>query len=171
MSVNEVKIQPAPFDLDVRGTGHPSSRTYAIGDEDHTLGNALRHVLMQNQKVEFAGYSVPHPSEPVVHIRVQTAKNSNRDNSGVGLDDGEDGEDSSKLPAIDVLKEACATLVGQCDIVLDKLEELLPEVRQDRIDLEIFLRNDGCEEGEEDMGEGEVVGDVEEEVYEDEDMM
>ena len=38
----------------------------------HTLGNALRHVLLQNSNIGFAGYSVPHPSEPVVHVRVQT---------------------------------------------------------------------------------------------------
>lgn len=30
-------------------------RSFAIGNEDHTLGNALRRVLMQNADVEFAG--------------------------------------------------------------------------------------------------------------------
>ena len=41
-------------------------------DEDHTLGNALRHVLMQNDEVDFCGYSVPHPSEPKMNLRLQT---------------------------------------------------------------------------------------------------
>lgn len=41
-------------------------------DEDHTLGNALRHVLMQNKEVDFCGYSVPHPSEPKMNLRLQT---------------------------------------------------------------------------------------------------
>lgn len=41
-------------------------------DEDHTLGNALRHVLMQNAEVDFCGYSVPHPSEPKMNLRLQT---------------------------------------------------------------------------------------------------
>jgi len=61
MSVNEVKNKISVLEFDVRGTGDPGSRTFAIGNEDHTLGNALRHVLMQNNEVEFAGYSVPHP--------------------------------------------------------------------------------------------------------------
>lgn len=86
MSVNEVKLKPAPFELEVRGTGHPGSKTFAIGDEDHTLGNSVRHILMNNSKIALAGYSVPHPSEPVVHIHVQTAKTGNKgdksDNAG-----------------------------------------------------------------------------------------
>ncbi|CAN0209296.1 unnamed protein product, partial [Hapterophycus canaliculatus] len=41
-------------------------------DEDHTLGNALRHVLMENKEVDFCGYSVPHPSEPKMNLRLQT---------------------------------------------------------------------------------------------------
>ncbi len=183
MSVNEVKIQPAPFELEVRGTGHPSSRTFAIGDEDHTLGNALRHVLMQNAKVEFAGYSVPHPSEPVVQIRVQTAPKSKNlhleqqqrqrqleggdddddvmggSNEQIGVNCDEEGND--RLGATDALKEACETLIGQCDIVLDQVEELMPEVRQDRMDLEDQLRNEGYDEDGEEMPEDgdEIEGD------------
>ena len=162
MSVNEVKIQPAPFELEVRGTGHPSARTYAIGDEDHTLGNALRHVLMQNQKVEFAGYSVPHPSEPVVHIRVQTAPTIKRaKNRNSNKTEEDEKIENSRLPATDVLKEACETLIEQCERVLDQVEELMPEVRKDRMDLEEVLRNEGYDE-EEDV-------DMAEEVYNDDD--
>lgn len=125
MSVNEVKIQPAPFDIEVRGTGHPGSRTFAIGNEDHTLGNSIRHVLMNTSKVEFAGYSVPHPSEPVVHIRVQTSKTKN---------------EQDRERASDVLKEACETLVAQCDLVIDQLEEVLPSVKKNRMEVEDILR-------------------------------
>ena len=49
-----------------------AARTYVFRGEDHTLGNALRHVLMRQKDVEFCGYSVPHPSEPFVHVRLQT---------------------------------------------------------------------------------------------------
>jgi len=137
MSVNEVKLKPAPFELEVRGTGHPGSRTFAIGDEDHTLGNAVRHVLMNNSKIAFAGYSVPHPSEPVVHIRVQTAKKSQKT------------EESDRPRAVDLLKEACETLISQCDIVIDQVEELMPAVKQDRITIEDALKQDTFnEEGE-----------------------
>ncbi len=136
MSVNEVKIKPAPFELEVRGTGHPGSRTFAIGDEDHTLGNAIRHVLMNNSKIGFAGYSVPHPSEPVVHIRVQTERK------------GKGGDDNDRPPAVDLLKESCETLISQCDIVIDQIEELMPEVKRDRINIEDQKLNEGYDEDE-----------------------
>lgn len=123
MSVNEVKVRKAPFDLEVKGTGHPGSRTFAIGNEDHTLGNSLRHVLMQNAKVSFAGYSVPHPSEPVVHIRVQTA-----------------GDGTNRPRAADLIKEASETLIEQCEIVLSEIERKLSEVKQDRLVMEEYMR-------------------------------
>lgn len=37
--------------------------TVTIKQEDHTLGNAVRHQLLQNPKVRFAGYKKPHPLE------------------------------------------------------------------------------------------------------------
>ena len=129
MSVNEVKVQKATEAFQVRGNGPPSSRTFAIGDEDHTLGNSLRHVLMQNGKVEFAGYSVPHPSEPVVHIRVQTNKKAN-------------------VTAVDALKEGCATLYDQCAYVLEQLETILPETKEDRIKMEQLAMEEGYDEEE-----------------------
>jgi DNA-directed RNA polymerases I and III subunit RPAC2 len=128
MSVNEVKYVKAPFQFQVLGTGPPGSRTFAIGDEDHTLGNTLRHVLMQNAKVDFAGYAVPHPSEPVVNIRVQTAKGG-----------------SNSISAIEALKEGCATLHQQCAFVLEQLEEVMPEAKEDRIELEERLAKEDAE--------------------------
>jgi DNA-directed RNA polymerase I and III subunit RPAC2 len=114
MSVNEVKIKQATTAFQVRGTGPPTSRTFAIGDEDHTLGNAARHILMQDERVSFAGYSVPHPSEPIVHIRVQT-------------------NPTSDCTAVEALKDACQTLDTQSSEVMDRLEALLPEVKEDRL--------------------------------------
>ncbi|KAI0792552.1 RBP11-like subunits of RNA polymerase [Abortiporus biennis] len=52
-----------------------SAATYKIYDESHTMGNALRWMLMKNPKVEFCGYSVPHPSENHIHIRIQMYDN------------------------------------------------------------------------------------------------
>lgn len=48
-----------------------SSATYVIREESHTLGNALRWMIMKNPSVEFCGYSVPHPSENLIQIRIQ----------------------------------------------------------------------------------------------------
>ncbi len=50
--------------------------TFVLRGEDHTLGNALRYILMKNRDVEFCGYSIPHPSEDVMNIKVQTTGKS-----------------------------------------------------------------------------------------------
>ena len=51
--------------------------TFVFGNEDHTLGNSLRHVLMQREEVEFCGYSVPHPYEPKMNLRLQVKEGYN----------------------------------------------------------------------------------------------
>jgi DNA-directed RNA polymerase I and III subunit RPAC2 len=136
MSVNEVKLKRATEAFVVRGTGPPTSRTFCIGDEDHTLGNAVRHVLIQNEAVAFAGYSVPHPSEPVVQIRVQT------------VEDQKKGPTTTTAAA--ALKQACRTLHDQCDVVLERLEEILPEVLEDREKVEKMLLEEGYDNEDDD---------------------
>ena len=49
-------------------------RTFIFHKENHTLGNALRHVLLMNPRVMFAGYSIPHPAEDQMHLRIQTVE-------------------------------------------------------------------------------------------------
>lgn len=49
-----------------------TSASFQVVDEDHTLGNALRYIIMKNPEVEFVGYSIPHPSENKLNIRIQT---------------------------------------------------------------------------------------------------
>ncbi|EKM76742.1 hypothetical protein AGABI1DRAFT_131035 [Agaricus bisporus var. burnettii JB137-S8] len=43
-----------------------SAATFQIHDESHTMGNALRWMLMKN---------VPHPSENVINVRIQMYDN------------------------------------------------------------------------------------------------
>ena len=74
-------------ELEVQGASFSS--TFVIRGEDHTLGNALRYVLMRSPGVVFAGYTVPHPMESKIHVRVQT-----------------DGSLSARA----ALRDACATL-------------------------------------------------------------
>lgn len=45
--------------------------TFIIKNEDHTLGNLLRYVITRYPDVEFCGYSMPHPSEAKMHLRIQ----------------------------------------------------------------------------------------------------
>jgi DNA-directed RNA polymerase I and III subunit RPAC2 len=37
------------------------------------VGNSLRFILAQRSDVEFVGYSIPHPSENRLNLRLQTA--------------------------------------------------------------------------------------------------
>ncbi|KAI0437163.1 DNA-directed RNA polymerase [Xylaria telfairii] len=40
--------------------------------EGHTLGNSLRYIIMKNPDVEFCAYTIPHPSEEKMNLRIQT---------------------------------------------------------------------------------------------------
>lgn len=52
------------------------AKTYILYLEDHTMGNLLRMELMNNKKVKFAGYKVPHPLEDKVEIKIHGSKNN-----------------------------------------------------------------------------------------------
>ena len=141
-----LNIQNATADL--------TACTFAIRNEDHTLGNVIRHTLIQNEgNIEFAGYSVPHPSEPIVQIRVQTRNDTNPKLAT-----------PNNYTAPQALQEACDTVSKQCDFVLDKLEQLLPYVKEDRIQMEQYY----LEQNDEEFDEEEVVEeDAEDDLVED----
>jgi DNA-directed RNA polymerase II subunit RPB11 len=46
--------------------------TVTFRSEDHTIGNLLRIQLHNDKSIVFAGYRIPHPLEPIMHVRVQT---------------------------------------------------------------------------------------------------
>jgi len=88
-----------------KSTVSPSSKTFSIYKEDHTLGNALRHVLMMDtENVELCGYAVPHPMESIMTLRLQT-KN------------GQVAETVLRS-GIDALKEICSHVDGAFDSAL-----------------------------------------------------
>ncbi|KAG1818131.1 DNA-directed RNA polymerase [Suillus subaureus] len=76
-----------------------SAATFQIFDESHTIGNALRWMIMKNPKVEFCGYSVPHPSENLIQLRIQ-------------MYDG--------LSSLNALLEALTNLDAVCEAVENK---------------------------------------------------
>lgn len=57
--------------LEIIGTDE-TCLTFVFHNEDHTLGNALRYVLIRNPDVKFCGYSIPHPSETIMNLRLET---------------------------------------------------------------------------------------------------
>lgn len=65
VDVDKIKLLPGSSE---DGT----AASFQIADEDHTLGNSLRYMIMKNPEVEFCGYSIPHPSEAKLNIRIQT---------------------------------------------------------------------------------------------------
>jgi len=52
--------------------GNKTNGTFIIIDEDHTLGNALRWMLNKNPSVKFCAYSIPHPAENKLNLRLET---------------------------------------------------------------------------------------------------
>ena len=62
------------------------SSTYIFGNEDHTFGNSLRHVLMQRRETQFCGYSIPHPYDPKLNMRLQvSSEKSSNEVSNISL--------------------------------------------------------------------------------------
>ncbi|KAL1923282.1 uncharacterized protein VTP21DRAFT_8262 [Calcarisporiella thermophila] len=78
--------------------------TVALNDEDHTLGNSLRYMIMKNPNVSYCGYSVPHPSSNKIHIRIQTKE---------------------PHPALEALEQGLRDLMDLCGHVLDTFTEEL----------------------------------------------
>ena len=50
----------------------PNAAIFTINKEDHTVGNLIRHQLMKDPNVLFAGYKNPSPFVNQILIRVQT---------------------------------------------------------------------------------------------------
>nr|CAJ43896.1 RNA polymerase I subunit RPC19 [Trypanosoma brucei brucei] len=51
-----------------------SAATVTFSHEDHTLGNPLRHVIMEDPSVTSAGYAIPHPLEAKMQLHVQSSE-------------------------------------------------------------------------------------------------
>ena len=71
---NEANQQKRPKLTVKREEGDNCNATYSFLNEDHTLGNLLRNIIIKSNQVEFCAYSVPHPSEPVMNVRLQVSQ-------------------------------------------------------------------------------------------------
>lgn len=86
--------------------------TFAIDNEDHTLANSLRFFLNKNPQVSFCGYSIPHPTEDLVNIRVQT---------------------TGEITAADALKTACEDCVQVCDHISTVFQQAVQQHKAQHI--------------------------------------
>ncbi|KAK9819675.1 hypothetical protein WJX72_000978 [[Myrmecia] bisecta] len=92
-----------------------TSLTYAIEDEDHTLGNSLRFLLNKNPHVDFVGYSIGHPSEHRVQFRIQT---------------------TGEITATEALRQACRDLKQICAHMKQTMAEEVERVKSGAADMQ-----------------------------------
>ena len=85
--------------------------SFQIEQEDHTLGNALRYFLNKNPDVELCGYTIPHPSETKMNIRIQTWEDT-------------------QTSAYDALRKGLDDLMEACDVVTKKFETAIQDFKE-----------------------------------------
>ncbi|CAN8247413.1 unnamed protein product [Cochlearia groenlandica] len=56
-----------------------SKSTFTVPGEGDTLANSVRFMLYQDPRVTLASYSIPHPSNDSVNIRVETTGDAARE--------------------------------------------------------------------------------------------
>ncbi|XKL66965.1 hypothetical protein PGB90_010385 [Kerria lacca] len=49
-------------------------RNFKLENEDHTLGNLLTYILNRMPETEFCAYSIQHPTENVLYLRLKVKK-------------------------------------------------------------------------------------------------
>ncbi|KAJ5166359.1 DNA-directed RNA polymerase I and III subunit [Penicillium canariense] len=76
-----------------------TAASFQFEGEGHTMGNALRYAIMKNPAVEFCGYTIPHPSDPKMHVRIQT---------------------NDSTTALEALEKGFNDLMDLCDVVTEK---------------------------------------------------
>lgn len=47
-------------------------KTFTFENQDHTIGNIIRHQLLRNPNITFAAYRTPHPLDRSVEIHVSS---------------------------------------------------------------------------------------------------
>ncbi|KAJ4302783.1 RNA polymerase subunit AC19 [Kalmusia sp. IMI 367209] len=89
-----------------------TAASFQFDGEDHTLGNVLRYLIMKNPEVEFCGYSIPHPSEAKMNLRIQTYDGAS---------------------VYTVLEKGLQDLMDMCDIVQEKFVIARDEFKENKM--------------------------------------
>lgn len=71
MNLQELDEKPVSRFRILKSEDDGRCATFELDDEDHTLGNAIRHMLLKNPEVKFCGYALPHPNERKINIQLQ----------------------------------------------------------------------------------------------------
>ena len=96
----------------IKDTKVPNAATLVIEREDHTLGNTLRHILLEDKEVLFAGYRQPHPLEPAIQVKVQTRS-----------------DDPGPVGAV---QQGLTRLMHECDILTERFDAELDRFRKEQ---------------------------------------
>ncbi|XP_069505058.1 DNA-directed RNA polymerases I and III subunit RPAC2-like [Ambystoma mexicanum] len=87
--------------------------TFVLHEEDHTLGNSLRYMIMKNPEVEFCGYCITHPSESKINFRIQTR---------------------GGIPAVEPFRRGLNELIDVCQHVLNTFQVSMKEYKEQNPD-------------------------------------
>ena len=87
----------------------PNAAIFTLNKEDHTLGNVIRHQLMKDPNVIFAGYKNPSPFVNQIIIRVQT---------------------TSDYTPTDAFMNALTDLMSELSLFEERFKEQLKEKRE-----------------------------------------
>uniref|UniRef100_A0A2K6D054 DNA-directed RNA polymerases I and III subunit RPAC2 n=1 Tax=Macaca nemestrina TaxID=9545 RepID=A0A2K6D054_MACNE len=82
-----------------------------IDTEYHTLGNSLHYMIMKNPEVEFCGYTMTHPSDSKINLRIQTG---------------------GTLPAVEPFQRGLNELMNVCKHVLDRFEASIKDYKDQK---------------------------------------
>ncbi|KAJ5873473.1 DNA-directed RNA polymerase I and III subunit [Penicillium subrubescens] len=89
-----------------------TSASFQFDGEGHTMGNALRYSIMKNPAVEFCGYTIPHPSDAKMHVRIQT---------------------NDTTTALEALEKGFNDLMDLCDVVTEKFTAARDQFKEDQV--------------------------------------
>ncbi|GFO09289.1 DNA-directed RNA polymerases i and iii subunit rpac2-like [Plakobranchus ocellatus] len=109
--------QPVLEVLEMKSESEESFQTFILHDEDHTLGNALKFILNKSPDVAFVGYSITHPSENKINLRIQT----------------------TGKPAVEVLKQGFKDLKQMCAHMLTTFESSAKYYKENQQDDEVMM--------------------------------
>jgi DNA-directed RNA polymerase I and III subunit RPAC2 len=99
--------------LQILANADESTGTVIISGEDHTLGNSLRYILSKQISTDFVGYTIPHPSEHKIQLRLQTKPFKSE----------EKPKQTQRITVSEALNSGLSQLEQLCDIISGKFEE------------------------------------------------
>jgi len=115
------------------GYTKPSEAVLTIHGEDHTLGNVVRYMCVKDTRTKLCGYSIPHPSDELLKLRLEVNDSGMRGkredlmdvDADADADDAENESDRNDSGPVRVVNDSLDNIVAACDFIKSKYEEEL----------------------------------------------